>query len=250
MEIIKYKKTKGNLYELEIDNGTILKLYDDTIMYFSLLLNKKIDHQLLTEITKYNDNLDAYYLSLNYLNKKMRSHQEIETYLKKKEFNQSVIDLTIKKLEQDGYLNRQKFITSYVNDQLNLTMNGPDKIKFNLIKLGFNEDEIVIDYNFEDKILKLIDKKVKLNKKLSNNALKINVANYLVNLGYSKELFANYLDDIRIDNLEMLKKDYNILYKKYHQKYQDNKLNLFIRDKLYKKGYNIDEINEVINNDY
>ena len=59
MEIKKFKKLKNNIYELELDNGSLVKLYDDVIVKYSLLINKKIDNKLLDEITKYNTSLDA-----------------------------------------------------------------------------------------------------------------------------------------------------------------------------------------------
>jgi len=250
MEIIKYRKIKDNLYELDLDNGTILKFYDDTIIKYSLLLKKNITNNELEQITKYNDQLAAYYLALRYLNRKMRSRLEIEKYLDKAEYNQKIINETIKKLEKEGYLNNQKFITSYINDQLNLTYHGPEKIKHNLIKLGFSENEISIEKDFNDKIKLLIEKKLKLNRKYNTVTIKMNIKNYLINLGYSKEMFMHYLEDIKLNDQNLIKKDYEILLKKYQKKYDNKKLKLFIRDKLYKKGYNIDEISVVINDEY
>ncbi len=92
----------------------------------------------------------------------------------------------------------------------------------------------------------IINKKVKLNNKLSTNALKIYINNYLVNLGYPKEMFIDKLMAIHGDNKKMILKDYQLLMKKYQKKYDKEKLDYFIKDKLYKKGYNIDEINEVV----
>ena len=43
MKIIKYKKNKSNKYDLYLDNGDVLKLYDDTIIYFNLLIRKEIE---------------------------------------------------------------------------------------------------------------------------------------------------------------------------------------------------------------
>ena len=101
MEIKKFKKLKNNIYELELDNGSLIKLYDDVIVKYSLLINKKIDNKLLDEITKYNTSLDAYYLSLKYISKKLRCEKEIEKYLTKLDFNKDVIDKTISKLNKE-----------------------------------------------------------------------------------------------------------------------------------------------------
>lgn len=250
MEIKKFKKLKNNIYELELDNGSLVKLYDDVIVKYSLLINKKIDSKLLDEITKYNTSLDAYYLSLKYISKKLRCEKEIEKYLTKLEFNKDVIDKTISKLNKDGYLKHDIYIKSYINDIYNFNNYGPDKIIFNLRELGFNLNEIepyLEDKDFRSKAIKIIDKKVKANHKLSNYMLKQNISNYLINLGYFKDIFYDYLDNIKINNKDILVKEASNYIKKYSKKYENKELLYFVKDKLYKKGYNSDEIDEVLN---
>lgn len=250
MEIKKFKKLKNNIYELELDNGSLVKLYDDVIVKYSLLINKKIDSKLLDEITKYNTSLDAYYLSLKYISKKLRCEKEIEKYLTKLEFNKDVIDKTISKLNKEGYLKHDIYIKSYINDIYNFNNYGPDKIIFNLRELGFNLNEIepyLEDKDFRSKAIKIIDKKVKANHKLSNYMLKQNISNYLINLGYSKDIFYDYLDSIKINNKDILIKEASNYIKKYSKKYENKELLYFVKDKLYKKGYNSVEIDEVLN---
>ena len=104
-----------------------------------------------------------------------------------------------------------------------------------------------LTYDFKDKAIKLIDKKVKFNKKYSAYLLKEQINNYLINLGYPKEIYIDYLENIKVNNQDVIKKDVNSLIKKYGKKYQNNDLKYFIKDKLYKKGYNSDEISEVLN---
>ena len=250
MEIKKFKKLKNNIYELELDNGSLVKLYDDVIVKYSLLINKKIDNKLLDEITKYNTSLDAYYLSLKYISKKLRCEKEIEKYLTKLDFNKDVIDKTISKLNKDGYLKHDIYIKSYINDIYNFNNYGPDKIKFNLRELGFNLNEIdpyLEDKDFRSKAIKIIDKKVKANHKLSNYMLKQNISNYLINLGYPKDIFYDSLDNIKINNKDILVKEASNYIKKYSKKYENKELLYFVKDKLYKKGYNSNEIDEVLN---
>ena len=68
MEIVKFKKIKNNLYEVIFQDGSKLKFYDDTIIKFNLLINKKIDANKLKEILNYNNGIDAYYKALKYIN--------------------------------------------------------------------------------------------------------------------------------------------------------------------------------------
>lgn len=247
MEIVKFKKSKSNLYEIMIDNGLSFKLYDDVIVKYNLLVNKEFDDKFFEDVRNYNDSLDAYYLSIKYLNTKMRSEKELKKYLAKKNISQEHIESTIKRLNSEGYLNHETYIKSYINDAYNFTNNGPLKIKSSLKDLGFKEEEIIpyLNLDYSGKIKKIIDKKIKVNTKLSNNNLKLHITNYLINLGYPKETFISYLETIHFDDSKQLQKDYETLIKKYSKKYTGEKLKYFIKNKLYQKGYSIEKIEEV-----
>lgn len=247
MEIVKFKKSKSNLYEIMLDNGLSFKLYDDVIVKYNLLVNKEFDDKFFEDVRNYNDSLDAYYLSIKYLNTKMRSEKELKKYLAKKNISQEHIESTIKRLNSEGYLNHETYIKSYINDAYNFTNNGPLKIKSSLKDLGFKEEEITpyLNLDYSGKIKKIIDKKIKVNTKLSNNNLKLHLTNYLINLGYPKESFISYLETIHFDDSKQLQKDYETLIKKYSKKYTGEKLKYFIKNKLYQKGYSIEKIEEV-----
>lgn len=249
MEIVKFKKLKTNLYEIHLNNETVISLYDDVIVKYNLLVNKKLDDKKLEEIVNYNNSLDAYYQSIKYINKKLRCEKEIEDYLKKKGYSKKIIDDTIKKLTKDGYLDHKLYIKSYINDSFNFKSDGPLKIKNNLMILGFLDDEIMpyLDKDFKEKVQKIIEKKDKMNHHLNDYMFKQKMNNYLINLGYPKDLFIDYLESLQNNDKNIIKKDTILLINKYSKKYEKDKLKYFIKDKLYKKGYNISEINEVLN---
>ena len=249
MEIVKFKKGKSNIYELELSNGLKFKLYDDVIVKFNLLVNKRFDDKKFEEIVNYNDSLGAYYETIKKLNTKMRSEVEIKDLLKRKDYSDNIINDTINRLKKDGYLNREVYIKSYISDAYRFSNDGPDKIRRNLNKLGFNDEEIdeFLTLDFTDKVNKIIDKKVKANSKYSTYLLKQHLNNYLINLGYPRELFLDYLNKISTNEKDILRKEANVLLKKYSKKYESNELKYFVKDKLYKKGYNSEEISEVLN---
>lgn len=252
MKITLFKKTKNNKYELTFDNGDKVSFYDDLIVKYNLIINKDLDINKLNELISENNSLDGYYLSIKYINKKLRSEKEVIKYLEKLNFDKLIIDKTIIKLKNDGYINSKLYIQSYINDQINLTLNGYNKIKSNLLKLGFLEEEIInylskIDnIVFKEKAQKLIDKKIKVNKNYGINKLKIKINYELINMGYDYTVFKDYLDSIKIDN-QLIKNEINKLMKKYKAKYSDKELIYFIKNKLYIKGFSEEEINREIN---
>jgi len=159
----------------------------------------------------------------------------------------------IEKLRHDGYINESNYLKAFINDQINLSLNGPDKIRDSLKKLGFGGDEIdnylsQFDDIWKERIEKLVSKKIKINHNLGKNKLKSKIINDLINIGYKKYDIINILDSIKLDDEDILIKEYNKALKKFSVKYKDN-LDIKIRDYLYKKGFDLNEIGRVMNNE-
>ncbi len=253
MKIGKYTKLKSNKYSVVIDDITV-KLYDDVIVKYELLRLKEIDEKLFKEITEYNDKLEAYYKSLKYITRKLRTEKEIYKYLDK-DYSKDVILETIDRLKRSGYLNKDLYLKSYLTDQVHMTLNGPNKIKKDLISLGYEEDEIKesID-NIEDdvwltKVEKIVNKKIKSNRNLGSNKLKEKLVYDLSNMGYYKWMIEDVIHNTEFSsNSNILEKEYNKLYTKLSRKFDDSSIDYQIRMKLLQKGFYSSEIDEFIQN--
>ena len=256
MKVEKYKKISKDKYKLTFDNGDVITLYEDVILNNDLLLLKSIDESKLDDLIKQNNDIKAYSMALNYLSLKMRSVKEIKEYLLKKDVNGKVIKSTVDKLLKEGYLNDEKFATSFINDQMALSGKGPLKIKAELLKYGVKEEIVeekisnVDKVLLKDKLSKLLEKQLRV-KKGSSNALKVKLINYFINLGYEKEMIVSELSkhELKSDKNKLIK-DYQRLYNKYKNKYNGSKLTYFISQKLYLKGYTSDDISSVIKEFY
>ena len=253
MKIKTFKKIKGNKYSVLLDNDEEINLYDDVIVKYNLLVNKELDDNKLKEITKYNSKMDAYYLSIKSLNKKMRTRKELYKLLKKNDIEDSVINEVINKLYEDNYLNDQRYINAYINDQVNLGSIGPNKIRNDLLELGFNANEINVylenidDSVWEDKINKYITKKLKSSNNLSAKKLKQKLAIDLVTKGFCKDSVLSLIDNYEFKTDEgLLIKEYNKIKKKLEIKYSGSELNYHIKSKLYNKGFSGEEIEEAL----
>lgn len=252
MEIVKFKKLKDNRYLLMFDDESMIKLYDDVIIYFNLLVNKKFDSKKLSEIIKYNDELESYYKAIKYINKKLRSRLEIIKYLEK-DYDKKIVSKTIEKLENDGYLNDLLFTSAYINSELNLTLNGPFKVKNELIKLGIEECFIEEELNKIEEIIwleridKIINKKVKANHNNSLKKLQDKISYDLGNMGYSKELVNSvFLEkEIKVD-ANLIFKEGSKIFNKLSRKYYGNDLKYQLKNKLYLKGFTSEEISNYL----
>lgn len=244
MKIEKIIKKKSNIYEIILSDKTSLSFYDETIFHYNLLLTKEINKTDLKDINYFNLQVEAYYKALNYIKKKLRTKLEIYNKLKGFNYDENIIKNVLEKLEKQKYLNDELYIKSYINDQVNLTLKGPIKIKRELNNLGFNNIdsyfESIDKKVWENKVQKIIDKNIKSNKKYSKNNLVIRIKNNLVQNGYNIDDFSYLFDNIKIeDNEEIIKKLIERAKKKYSKKLTGKELEYKIKQYMYSKGFNI-----------
>lgn len=243
MKINKYKKVGKNKYKVYFDNNEII-LFEDVILKYDLLLLKDVSLELLDKVISDNKFYEAYDMSLSYIETKMRNKSEIIKYLKRKDYSDDLINKVISKLVDLKILDDKLYIQAFINDKINLSNDGPYKIKKLLLELDFNENDID-NYlsNFDesiwkDKLIKIVNKKKSLMNNKSYFMFITKLKNDLFNLGYDKELISSVLSNIKYES-NALEKDYNRALKKYDDK---NK----IINYLLRKGYGYDEITSLL----
>lgn len=240
MKIKKYIKVGSNKYKVILSDDTSLVLYEDVILKFNLLLEKEIKD--LNLVLSYNEKFSLYDKVLGYISKRIRCEKEIRNYLSKHTSNQDDIDNIINKLYENNILNKENYIKSYINDKIYLSLDGPNKIKNDLINLGFDnyliEDELVIFTKelIVERINKYINKELKRNSKsliVFKNKMLVNLSN----LGYLKSDILSCLNNITVEEDNLKEKEIEKLRKKYSRKYEGFELDMIIKRKLYEKGY-------------
>ena len=155
-----------------------LTVYEDILIKYELLRKKEITEKELQELKRENEEYTSFQKSLSYLAKKMRTEKEIDAYLKKAGFFKQNRQNTIEKLKQFHYIDDQKYIIASLNDTLKFSNDGPYKIQKKLETLGLNKDQIIkaleeVPHSlWEEKIAKIIQKKIASNHKESQKLLK------------------------------------------------------------------------------
>lgn len=200
MKIEKYKKLRDDNYRILLDNGTIIDVHEDVIVKNNLLYKKEVDNELLIKIENDNEYQNAYNTALKYLSIRLRSINEVEVYLKKKNVKSEIIDNIVERLIRNNFLNDEIFTKAFIKDKLSFTTMGKYKIFNELKKLRVNES--IISSNLEEieediwyeRIEKLVNKYLKTKRKYSGNILKNKIYIYLVNLGYDKDIVINALN--------------------------------------------------------
>ena len=193
MKIEKYELTKKNIYNVYLSNGEVLELNGKVITDNELLIKKDIDNELYNKLKRDNTICILVDTSIKYIDRRLRSINELRDYLKNKEEDTIIIEEVIDKLIDYKYLDDDRFTKAFIKDKLNFTNWGDYKIKNELKRLGVNEEIIYnnmtsIDDNiYYERISKIIDKDISTNKKYNGIKLKNKIYNHLLTLGYSKE---------------------------------------------------------------
>ncbi len=253
MKITKLKKTKTGKYDLILENNDKITTYDEVILNNNLLFDKEIDDDKLKTINKENDYYKIYNKIIKLITTKLRSELEIKEYLEKNEVDEVQQKKIIDNLKEQGLINDLQFTKAFIMDKINLSNNGPIKIKNELENYGIEENIINDELNkidneiYIEKINKIINKKLKTSNKYSEYILKQKLKQELTSLGYFFDDINECINNINLNNNEALEKNFNTIYKKINLKYQDKELKQKLKEKLYQKGFNISDIEKIIN---
>ena len=244
MQINKFVKKKNDMYNIVLEDGTVLVAHQNLILKYDLLIKKSITNELRNIIEEENLTYIAYNIALKYISNKMRTKKEIKEYLLKKEVDETIANNVIEMLENDSYIKDETYAVAFINDKINLSNDGPNKILRELVDKGidqsiaFSKIEIFDKEAQKEKIKMIADKLIKNNKTKSTYFLKNKIIEYLSNLGYDKSLILDAINNISfVENNNIAKKEYEKIYKRLSRKYSGKELELKIRQKMYSLGF-------------
>ncbi len=252
MKKISKIKKNNNKYTIILSDNSSLSFYSDTLIKYNLLKPRDISDKELEEIINYNDYIESYNKALIYISYKQRTKKEIKDKLCN--YSNDVSDKVIEKLDELGLLDEKRYIEAFINDQINLGNKGPFYIKKELEKLNINSyyiDECLNNIKEDiwiEKVKKIVDKKINTNRKLPKERLLLKIKNDLILLGYSKNIIDKVLSNVIIEeDNEVIEMAFDKEYKRLSKKYKDKELENKIRYNLYKKGFNLERIEEILN---
>lgn len=248
MKIIKYKKGSKGRYKVYVEDGREFLFYEEVILKYDLLIKKEIDSDLLIEMDQYNQEWDVYYTALHLINTRLRSVYELKELLINKEYPQDLVVQAIEKLKKQGYLNDLSYAKSYVNHYLISSNKGPYKIAKELRNKNIPEEMIeealslYSDDEQIERIHKIIDKGIKVNHSRGGIVLKQKIYQDLKELGYDISLINQIISTYSFPvPLNLVKKEYDKLYRSLSRKYKGEELERKIQEKLFAKGLKYDQ---------
>ena len=231
MKILKYKKKRNGQYEIQLDSGKDLCLYEEVILNFSLLLKNNIDEEELDEILLSNQEYDVYYVALKSLKNRFKSVKELRISLLKKEYPVESVESAIHKLLSQGYLDDRSFAKAYINTQMITTSKGPKKIEKELLEKGVSRDIIVDElaiFTKDEQIIKIekiANRLVRSNRSRGGIVLRKKIIQDLHNMGYSGSIVEDVLSSIDFgDTKDIAKNETEKLYQRLSRKYSGKEL--------------------------
>ena len=228
-------------YQLTLDNGEQLQLYEEVILKHELLLKKEIQKDKMISIEEYNTEWDVYYTALKSLNSRFKSSYELRKSLLDKAYPVELVDKAINKLTEQKYLDDRSFTKGYINNQI--ITSSKDLSAKGIMNSIIQEEILVFDEDVQkEKIDKIIRISIKSNRNRGGVVLKNKIINDLINNGYSYDVITKVISNYEFDNDSIIaKREYDKLYKRLSRKYSGKELEYKIKEKLYQKGLSYED---------
>jgi regulatory protein len=161
---IKQQVKRQGRYSVFIDEKYSFSLSENELMKSGIRIGREFSKVELEDLQNTATMDKAYMRSLDLLSRRARSEWEMRDYLKRKEYEQDIIDKIIVKLNEAGYIDDYKFASSWVENRHLLKSISQRKL-WQELKQKHIADEIInevlaMDETDEQETLKiLIEKK-------------------------------------------------------------------------------------------
>lgn len=243
---------KGEEYAFSVDQDVLVK--------FNLKKGLELDELDLTEIQFDDEIKKAYNQALTFLSYRMRSKQEIVSYLKSKEVDDQIIPDIIHKLKSFNYVNDVEFAEAYVKTQVNTSTKGPGLIKQELIEKGVTGQ--IIESSLElfskeaqiETALKLSTKIQKKANKVSKIQQKQKTEELLTRKGFSWDIIQIVNEEVAMDDedtekdeeWEAIQYQGRKAHSRYMRQYEGWEYEQKMKQALYRKGFSLDLISRFV----
>lgn len=243
----------------QFDNHqVILDLAPQVVERYGLFVGQVVDREELDALKDQEQVSKAYHLALKYLTYRDYTYQKMHKKLSDKgDFDDIQIDMTMDILVQKNLIDDLEYTKNYFQKAQRLGI-GINKIVFNLKKEGvspFLIDEFLSTYSQDleyEKAIEIIQKLYNENTSRPKYALIQNIKNKLFNKGFSQDIVEKAINNfdfiIPEEHTKMLlTKEYHRVYNRYKSRYESNILRSKIITFLVQKGYEYDDVVNIIN---
>ncbi|WP_117149075.1 MULTISPECIES: recombination regulator RecX [Paraliobacillus] len=254
----KKNKNRYNIF-LEKDKNEVygFSVQEDTLIAERLQKGMELEDTTIDSLLAKDTIHKGYSLGLNFLSYRMRSVNEMEQYLKKKEIDEEHISIIIKRLSNEKWLDDAVFAEAYVRTKVLTTSKGPLIIKKELLEKRVAVDKAeaaLVHYPAEaqlEKVIKFIEKSARKSAKQSffqqQNKLKQN----LMQKGFPQAIIQEAFNQATQEKDQEQEWDAVVfqgekLLRRHASKLEKRELKQKVKGALYQKGFSLNEIEKFI----
>lgn len=191
----------GNRVNIYIDDKFAIGIDDEIRYKYKLNLDMEVDDDFIKEVLIAEEKNKAINYALKLLSYRPRAEKELSDALKRKGYDEIIIDETINYCKERDYINDREFAESFVRDKINFSKLGPERIRYELKLKGISDDIInkVLkmnkDHQFET-AFELGKKRLNLYKNDSYDAKYRKLSGFLQRKGFSYDIISKVVKEL------------------------------------------------------
>ncbi len=232
-----------------------IKLHEDVIIANKMIFksNQEIDYSI-TQLKELEDYTKLYQKVIYYCSYMPRTLSQTKKYLKKHCDSDELIQSLLVKVIDLGFINDQRYVENYISDAIRLKHLGSKKIYQKLYEKGVDKELIkaqLTEKYSEDLIFKNIEYWI-LNRKNRTAMSRVKLENFIIGKGFGYEVVKSMVGKVDFDeskplvDVDKLRRDVVRVKERYEQKEDKYKLRQRLFGRLYRKGIEVDLINELL----
>ena len=192
---IEEQKNNADRVNIYMDNEFFLGLSAEIVYKYKLSKGMEIKENKLKEIIDEENYIRAKNTAFNILSHSMQSEEMIRVKLRKKEYEEHIIDRVIKVLKEYKMIDDVELAITIVKDKKNIKRYGKNRIKQDLYKKKIDsktiEDALLSNINDDEEYknaLYLGKKKIKVIKESDNRKVYEKLVRHLVYKGFNYDI--------------------------------------------------------------
>lgn len=252
IKVVRTTKGKGGFYKVEFSNGEKIRVSEDLLVKYRLFKDSELDKEAYQELQQ-NVHYDlGLQQAMNYISYQLRSEKEVRTYLRDKEIPAADGEKVIARLKDLRLIDDKVYGESYVRTQMRTSDKGPVVVKQQLRQKGIASevvDLVIHEYDTEtqfDNAYHLAEKNLRKHRSKSFKETIQKVRTTLMTKGFTSEVIQLVMDQLPMEKdedqeIEALIKEGERLWRR-HQSKAPQIRNQKIKQSLYQKGYQLEDI--------
>lgn len=193
---IKQQVKRQDRYSIYVDGKYAFSFSESELLNLGLRIGQEFPEGELEKLKKSAIEDKAYMRALDLIARRQRSEWELRDYLKRKDYEQDVIEKIVNRLSEAGYVNDKKFAEAWVNNRRLLKATSKRKLQMELRQKRVSDEVIrevlAEDETDEQQVLKDLIAKKRTQTKYQDE---IKLKQYLLRQGFGYDDIRSVLKD-------------------------------------------------------